>query len=179
MLRAWSDGDGSALEQLTPIIYDELHRLARLRMLGERAGHVLQPSALVNEAFIRLMKGPQVEWRDRVHFFGFASRLMRQVLVDFARSRAACKRGQRVTHLDLGAVQDVAVEPEFYNLVDLDEALTGLAQIDERKARVVELRYFGGLENAQVAELLGISEDTVMRDWRTARVWLFDRLKHN
>lgn len=177
MLKAWRSGDHSALEELAPMIYEELYRLARVRMIGENSGHVLQPTALVNEAFIRLMSGSQGEWRDRVHFFSFASRLMRHILVDFARSQGARKRGQRATTFITGAVHDVAPESDFYRFVDLDKALAELAEIDERKARVVELRYFGGLENAEVAEILSISEDTVTRDWRTARTWLFDRLK--
>ena len=176
MLRAWSDGDSSALEQLTPIVYNELHRLARLRMLAERPEHLLQPSALVNEAFIRLMTGSHGEWRDRVHFFGFASRLMRQILVDFARAQKATRRGARATHLDLAVAEEVPVQPTFDNLIDLDAALEDLAKLNERQARVVELRYFGGLENSEVAEALGVSDDTVMRDWRFARAWLSDRI---
>ena len=177
LLRAWKDGDASALESLTPIVYDELHRLARHRMLAERPGHVLQPSALVNEAFIRLMAGAHGEWRDRTHFFAFASRLMRQILVDFARNQDAAKRGKRALHLDLDAASDLPVEPRFDQLVDLDAALDELFRLDERQARVVELRYFGGLENAETAEALGVSEHTVMRDWRCARAWLIDRLR--
>jgi RNA polymerase sigma-70 factor (ECF subfamily) len=169
MLRAWSDGDSSALEQLTPIVYNELHRLARLRMLAERPEHVLQPSALVNEAFIRLMTGSHGEWRDRVHFFGFASRLMRQILVDFARAQKSTRRG-------LAAAEEVPVQPTLNNLIDLDAALEDLAQLSERQARVVELRYFGGLENSEIAEALGVSDDTVMREWRFARAWLAHRM---
>src|ERR1700722_7553338 len=111
MLRAWSDGDSSALERLTPIIYEELHRLARQRMLAERPGHLLQPSALVNEAFIRLMDGNRGQWRDRTHFFAFASRLMRQILVDFARTQNAVKRGERAPHFDLTAAAELPAEP--------------------------------------------------------------------
>jgi len=176
MLRAWNSGDSSALDQLTPIIYEELHRLARVRMSAERPEHVLQPSALVNEAFIRLMTGSHGEWRDRVHFFGFASRLMRQILVDFARNQTALRRGERAPHLELAAAERVKVEPQLHNLIDLDAALNDLAKLNDRQARVVELRYFGGLENAEVAEALGVSDDTVMRDWKFARAWLFDRL---
>jgi len=177
MLRAWSDGDSSALDRLTPIIYEELHRLARHRMLAERPGHLLQPSALVNEAFIRLMSGTPGQWRDRTHFFAFSSRLMRQILVDFARTQNAVKRGERAPHLDLTAAAELVVEIPFHSLVDLDAALEELTKLDERQARVVELRYFGGLENSEVAEVLGVSEATVMRDWRFARAWLFDRLQ--
>ena len=176
MLRAWSDGDSSALEQLTPIVYNELHRLARLRMLAERPEHVLQPSALVNEAFIRLMTGSHGEWRDRVHFFGFASRLMRQILVDFARAQKSTRRGARAPHLGLAAAEEVPVQPTLNNLIDLDAALEDLAQLSERQARVVELRYFGGLENSEIAEALGVSDDTVMREWRFARACLAHRM---
>ena len=176
MLRAWNSGDASALDQLTPIVYEELHRLARVRMSAERPEHVLQPSALVNEAFIRLMTGSHGEWRDRIHFFGFASRLMRQILVDFARTQNAVRRGERAPHLDITAAEDLPVQPSFNNLIDIDGALDDLAKLNERQARVVELRYFGGLENAEVAEALGVSDDTVMRDWKFARAWLFDRL---
>jgi RNA polymerase sigma factor (TIGR02999 family) len=177
LLRAWNNGDASALDRLTPIVYGELHRLARHRMLAERPGHVLQPSALVNEAFIRLMAGTHGEWRDRTHFFAFASRLMRQILVDFARNQDAARRGKRAHHLDLAAAEELPVEAGFDNLVDLDAALEELCKLDERQARVVELRYFGGLENSETAAALGVSEDTVMRDWRCARAWLFDRLR--
>jgi len=176
MLRAWNAGDASALERLTPIVYSELHRLARQRMLAEGPGHVLQPSALVNEAFVRLMTGSPGEWRDRAHFFAFSSKLMRQILVDFARKHNATRRGQGVRHLPADAATVVGVEPQFANFVDLDAALEELAQRNERQARVVELRYFGGLENAEVAEVLGVSEDTVMRDWKFSRAWLFKRL---
>lgn len=177
MLTAWSDGDSSALDRLTPIIYEELHRMARYRMLAERPGHLLQPSALVNEAFIRLMSGTPGQFRDRIHFFAFASRLMRQVLVDFARTQDTVKRGERVPHFDLTAAADLQAAPQFHNLLDLDMALDELTQLDERQARVVELRYFGGLENSEVAEVLGVSDNTVMRDWKFARAWLFDRLR--
>lgn len=178
MLRAWTDGDASALEQLTPLVYAELHRLARNNMAAERQGHVLQPSALVNEAFIRLMSGGgPTEWRNRAHFFAFAARLMRQILVDFARAQCAAKRGNRTPHMDLSVAEQVAVEPKQTDLLDLDSALTELAELNARQARVVELRYFGSLENAEIAEVLGVSEDTVMRDWRIARAWLYYRLK--
>lgn len=177
MLTAWSDGDSSALDRLTPIIYEELHRMARFRMLAERPGHLLQPSALVNEAFIRLMSGTPGQWRDRIHFFAFASRLMRQVLVDFARTQDTVKRGERAPHFDLSAATELPAAPQFHNLLDLDMALDELTQLDERQARVVELRYFGGLENSEVAEVLGVSDNTVMRDWKFARAWLFDRLR--
>jgi RNA polymerase sigma factor (TIGR02999 family) len=146
-------------------------------MLREGPGHVLQPSALVNEAFIRLMKGGHREWRDRTHFFAFSATLMRSILVDFARNQKAARRGEGAQHVHLGGGPDPGVKPQFADFVDLDIALEALAKLDERQARVVELRYFGGLENSEVAHLLGVSKDTVMRDWRIARAWLFDRLQ--
>jgi RNA polymerase sigma-70 factor, ECF subfamily len=177
MLKAWNGGDTSALEQLTPLVYAELHRLARSSMAAERPGHVLQPSALVNEAFIRLMSGAPVEWRNRAHFFAFSARLMRQILVDFARAQCAAKRGKRTPHMALTVAEQVAVQPAQPDLLDLDAALDELAKLHERQARVVELRYFGSLENGEIAEVLGVSEDTVLRDWRIARAWLYYRLK--
>ena len=176
MLQAWNAGDASALERLTPIVYAELHRLARPRMSREDPGHVLQPSALVNEAFIRLMTGSHGEWRDRTHFFAFSAKLMRSILVDFARRQNTVRRGEGSPHLNLGDVMLPGTEPRMHDVVDVDVALDELAALDERQARVVELRYFGGLENAEIADVLGVSADTVMRDWRVARAWLFERL---
>ena len=177
MLRAWKEGDSSALERLTPIVYAELHRLARLRMLAESPGHMLQPSALVNEAFIRLMTCNPGEWRDRVHFFAFASRLMRRILVDFARSQNAGKRGRGIRCLDLSTAEQVPANAGMHGFEELDAALDDLAKHSPRPARVVELRYFGGLENPAVAEILGISEDSVTRDWNFARAWLFNHMQ--
>jgi RNA polymerase sigma-70 factor (ECF subfamily) len=178
MLKAWSEGDAAALERLTPIVYAELHRIARRNLAGEREGHPLQPSALVNEAFVRLMDGAPVEWASRTHFFAVAARLMRQILIDFARSQATEKRGRRATHVDLSGVRDLpgtAASP--VDFIDLDAALDQLSTLDQRQAQVVELRYFGGLENAEIAAVLGISEPTVVRDWRVARAWLFSKLR--
>jgi RNA polymerase sigma factor (TIGR02999 family) len=178
MLKAWSGGDGSALEQLTPIVYEELHRIARRSFLSEREQHLLQPSALVNEAFLRLMGDTPVEWANRTHFFAFSARLMRQILIDFARAQDTAKRGFRTSHVDLTATDRVpANEPSAVDFLDLDQALAELAQLDPRQAQLVELRYFGGLDNTEIASVLGVSEPTVVRDWRVARAWLYGRLK--
>jgi RNA polymerase sigma-70 factor (ECF subfamily) len=178
MLKAWSDGDRAALDRLTPVVYAELHRLARRNLAGEREGHLLQPSALVNEAFVRLIGGAPVEWANRAHFFAVSARLMRQILIDFARAQDTGKRGNRSPHVDLSDVRDLtkaAASP--IDFIDLDAALGDLSKLDPRQAQVVELRYFGGLENAEIAAVLGISEPTVVRDWRVARAWLFLRLQ--
>ena len=178
LLNAWSEGDTAALGRLTPIVYAELHRIARRNLAGERAGHLLQPSALVNEAFIRLMDGAPVEWAGRAHFFAVSARVMRQILIDFARAQDTGKRGHRSPHLDLSVARDVpgagAIPVDF---MDLDAALSHLSTLDQRQAQVVELRYFGGLENAEIAAVLGISEPTVVRDWRVARAWLYAKLR--
>lgn len=177
MLRAWREGDASALDRLTPIVYSELHRLASFKMADERVGHVLNPSALVNEAFVRLMADTPVEWSSRAHFFAFSARLMRQILVDFARAEQTIKRGNRSPHVDLSGIEDLpAKQPRPIDLIDLDNALLTLSKVHPRQAEVVQLRYFGGLENAEAAEVLGIAENTVMRDWRFARAWLYSRL---
>ena len=178
MLKAWSGGETSALERLTPIVYAELHRLARRNIAGEREGHLLQPSALVNEAFIRLIGGTPVEWASRAHFFAVSARVMRQILIDFARAQDTGKRGNRRPHVDLSDVNDLPGQSTSpLDLIDLDAALEELSRLDPRQAQVVELRYFGGLENAEVAAVLGISEPTVVRDWRVARAWLYSRLQ--
>lgn len=178
LLRAWGDGDRSALERLTPIVYAELHRIATRSMAAERHGHVLQPSALVNEAFLRLVGDAPVEWANRNQFFASCARLMRQILIDFARAQQTAKRGHRSPHVDLSAVCEMPVNwPDPINLIDLDQALLQLAQLDGRQAQVVELRYFGGLDNTEIAAVLGISEPTVTRDWRLARAWLCHALE--
>jgi len=177
LLRAWQSGDAAALAALTPVVYAELRRLAQNNLRSERSGHVLQPSALVNEAFVRLLSGPVVKWKDRAHFFGVSARLMRQILVDIARSEAAAKRGNRPAHLDLSEADKSAVAPDFVDVVDLDVALDELKQLHPRQASVLELRFFGGLENSEVAECLGVSDDTVLRDWRAARAWMYIRLR--
>jgi RNA polymerase sigma factor (TIGR02999 family) len=175
LLRAWGDGDDGALERLTPLVEAELRRLARGYMRRERRGHTLQTSALVNEAFLRLTDARSVRWEDRAHFLGISARLMRRVLVDHARSRGYRKRGggaQRVT-LDEGLV--ASPEPSW-DVVALDRALEALAAADARKARVIELRYFGGLSVEETAEVLDVSPDTVKRDWRLAKLWLLREL---
>lgn len=177
MLKAWSEGDTAALERLTPIVYAELHRLARRNLAGERDRHPMQPSALVNEAFVRLMGGAPVEWASRTHFFAVSARLMRQILIDFARAQDTGKRGNRAPHVDLSDARDLPAAANPVDFIDLDAALEDLSRLDPRQAQVVELRYFGGLENAEIAGFLGISEPTVVRDWRVARAWLYSRLQ--
>lgn len=179
LLNSWSKGDASALDRLSRIVYSELHRLARRNLAREREGHLLQPSALVNEAFVRLIGSAPIEWANRAQFFAVSARHMRQILIDFARAQETAKRGRRAPHLDVCELRESAqakMEPHHVDLIDLDEALEELSRLDARQARVVELRYFGGLENSEIAEVLGISEPTVVRDWRVARAWLFSRL---
>ena len=179
LLRAWSGGDEHALEQLLPLVEAELRRLARAYMARERAGHTLQPTALVNEAFLRLIDARHVRWQDRAHFVGIAARLMRRVLVDHARSRGYQKRGGgavRVTFTD--ALAAVAPSPaRDLDLVALDRALEELAVADARKARVIDMRFFGGLSVEETAEVLHLSTDTIKRDWRLAKLWLLRALE--
>jgi RNA polymerase sigma factor (TIGR02999 family) len=178
LLKAWSDGDTSALDRLTPIVYAELHRLARSNLTHEREGHLLQPSALINEAFVRLMNGAPVDWACRAHFFARFARLMREILIDFARAQQTEKRGSRALHIDLSQVDARAgAQPAPASFLDLDSAMQDLSQLNARQAQVVELRYFGGLENTEIAEVLGVSTPTVIRDWRFARAWLYSRLE--
>jgi len=175
LLQAWGNGDDRALEQLLPLVEAELRRLARGYMARERRGHTLQATALVNEAFVRLTGARRLRWQDRAHFLGIAARLMRRVLVDHARARGYQKRGgggRRVTLTDGLAV---AAEP-LLNLVDLDRALDLLAAVDARKAKVVELRFFGGLSVEETADVLHVSNDTIKRDWRLAKLWLLREL---
>jgi RNA polymerase sigma-70 factor, ECF subfamily len=176
LLRAWCDGDERALERLVPLVEAELRRLARKFMRRERRGHTLQPTALVNEAFLRLAGARSVRWHDRAHFLAIAARLMRRVLVDHARARGYRKRGgsaQRIT-LDEGLL--VTAEPPL-DLIALDRALDAFAAVDARKTRVVELRFFGGLSVEETADVLQVSADTVRRDWRLAKLWLLRELK--
>jgi RNA polymerase sigma-70 factor, ECF subfamily len=171
LLRAWSDGDQNALDKLAPIVYDELRRLARYYLHHERPGHSLQATALVNEAYLRLVDYKRMRWGNRAHFFAVSAQLMRRILVDHAR-RHNLKRGGGVQRVEL---EDIAVVggDRAENLVALDDALQALARMDARKARVVELRFFGGLSVEETAEVLQISPVTVMRDWSSARAWLF------
>src|ERR1700739_3682610 len=173
LLLAWSDGDQSALAKLTPIVYDELHRLARYYMNGERSGHSLQTTALVNEAYLRLTDYKRMRWENRAHFFAVSAQLMRRILVDHAR-RHNLKRGAGVRHVSLEDTAVVAERDE--DLVALDEALHALARFDSRKAEVVELRFLGGLSVEETAEVLKVSPITVLRDWSTAKSWLYREL---
>jgi RNA polymerase sigma factor (TIGR02999 family) len=176
LLRAWRDGDDGALEQLMPLVEAELRRLARGYMSRERRDHTLQTTALVNEAFLRLTQARDVPWQDRAHFLGIAARLMRRVLVDHARSRNFQKRGGGVQQVTLDEGIALAPQPAL-DLVALDRALQALAAADERKSRVVELRFFGGLSVEETAEVLKVSTDTVKRDWRLAKLWLLRELE--
>jgi RNA polymerase sigma factor (TIGR02999 family) len=174
LLRAWTEGDRSALDKLTPIVYDELRRLARYYLKGERPGHTLQTTALVNEAYLRLVDYKHMQWQDRAHFFAVSAQLMRRILVDHAR-RHNLKRGRGVQHVSLDEALLVGTARSA-DLVALDEALQALARLDPRKAQVVELRFFGGLSVEETAEVLKVSPVTVMRDWSTARAWLYREL---
>jgi RNA polymerase sigma-70 factor (ECF subfamily) len=175
LLLAWSQGDEAALDRLIPVVYRELRRLAHRHMRGERPGHSLQTTALVHEAYQRLVDTPHVHWQDRTHFFAVCAQLMRRILVDFARSRRYQKRGGGLRLVSLDEAMAAPLE-RSRDLVALDEALTALAAIDPRKAKVVELRFFGGLTAEETAEVLGVSPDTVLRDWKMAKVWLLNEL---
>jgi RNA polymerase sigma-70 factor (ECF subfamily) len=174
LLRAWSGGDQGALEKLTPIVYAELHRLARRYMRAERPGHSLQPTALVNEAYTRLVDYKRMQWQDRAHFFAVSAQLMRRILVEHAR-RHNLKRGAGIPRVPLDQAQ-VAIGSEDTNLVALNDAMDDLARIDPRKVQIVEMRFFGGLSVEETAEVLKISPITVKRDWRAARTWLYREL---
>jgi RNA polymerase sigma factor (TIGR02999 family) len=176
LLRAWSDGDQQALERLLPLVDAELRRLARGYMYRERRDHTLQPTALINEAFIRLAGAQNIRWQDRAHFFGICARLMRRVLVDYARARDFQKRGVRPEKVPLDEVSIPAPELPV-DILALDLALETLAITDERKSRVVELRFFAGLTTEETAEVLRVSPDTVKRDWRMAKMWLLRQLE--
>lgn len=176
LLVAWSEGDELALDQLAPLIHAELHRLAHNYMKRERPGHLLQTSALINEAYIRLIDWKNVRWQNRAHFFAVAAQLMRRILVDFARDKQYLKRGGGALQVSLSEAASFVIQRNV-DFVALDEALTELANIDPRKVRVVELRFFAGLSVNEVAELLEISEETVMRDWRLAKVWLLRQVR--
>jgi RNA polymerase sigma-70 factor (ECF subfamily) len=174
LLQAWSTGDQEALERLTPIVQAELHRIARRYIARERPGHTLQPTALVNEAYVRLIDWKNVRWQNRAHFFGVSAQLMRRILVDFARRRPHLK-GLEIRHVGIDEAFIVPAQRDA-DLVALDEALTALAEIDARKARIVELRFFGGLSFEEVAEVMKLSKITIVRDWNKAKVWLFREL---
>jgi RNA polymerase sigma-70 factor (ECF subfamily) len=176
LLRQWRSGDKEALSKLTPLVYDELHRLAHRYIRRERPGHTLQTTALLNEAYVRLVEQNDVEWQNRSHFFGVAAQLMRHILVDYARQHLAAKRGGEFKKLALD--EGVIVSRErAAELVALDEAMQALSEIYPRRSKVVELRYFGGMNNKEASELLNVSETTIERDWRFAKAWLYRELQ--
>ncbi len=175
ILHDWNRGDESASERLLPYVYDELKRQARRLMSRERVDHTLQPTALVHEAFLRLAKQGGVDWQNRSHFYGIASRLMRQVLIDHARQHGASKRGSAQIHFSLDDVT-IPVETRASSILALDEVLARLETVDERQAKIVEMRFFGGLSNTEIAEALDISERTVLRSWSVAKLWLYREL---
>jgi len=175
LLRAWSEGEQSALEKLMPIVYNELRRSARRHMAYQRPDHTLQATALVNEVYLRLVNFREVTWQNRANFFAVCSKLMRQVLTDFARSRRSLKRRGEVAHVSLD--QALVVSPEVpADLLALDGALTRLGAVDSRKSQVVEMRFFGGLSVEETAEVLKVSQETVLRDWKLAKMWLLREL---
>ncbi|MGA6988611.1 MAG: sigma-70 family RNA polymerase sigma factor [Terriglobales bacterium] len=171
LLHAWRGGDRLALERLTPLVYEELHRMAKHYMARERNGHTLQTTALVNEVYLRLVKVKEVEWQDRAHFFAVSAQMMRRILTDFARSQGYEKRGGGARRVPLDEAFTVSAESTV-DLVALEQALTRLEESDARKSKVVELRFFGGMTVEETAEVLQISSETVMRDWSMARAWL-------
>ena len=174
LLQAWSQGDETALAELTPLVHAELYKLARGYMGRERRDHSLQATGLVNECYLRLVNAREVRWQNRAHFFALSARLMRRILVDFARARHYGKRGGGAEHVAIDE-QALAIEPGR-DLVALDDALSALATIDERKSRIVEMRFFGGLSHEETAEVLGVSAKTVLREWQVAKVWLLREL---
>ena len=176
LLLAWNKGDDQALDRLMPLVQDELHRLAHRYIAGERPGHPLQTTALVNEAYLRLIDSSRVRWQNRAHFFAVSAQLMRRILVDAARTRHKLKRGGGAIQVALDEAAVIAYEPSA-DLVALDEALKTLAAFDERKSKVVELRFFGGLSVEETAEVLKVSPVTVMRDWGLAKAWLLRELE--
>ena len=174
LLRKWSDGDKAALEELTPVIYAELHRIAKRYMSRERENHTLQTTALVNEAYMRLIDWKTAKWENRAHFFGVSAQLMRRILVDFARKRPKLQETQ-VRHVSLEEAF-VVTDEKGEDLVALDEALTELSKFDERKSKIVELKFFGGLSVEEIAEVLRVAPITVMREWQKAKAWLYREL---
>lgn len=174
ILRRWSDGDAAALEKLTPVVYAELHRIAKRYMGRERDGHTLQTTALVNEAYVRLIDWKNAKWENRAHFFGVSAQLMRRILVDFARKRPSNKDAE-LQRVSLEEAFVVTTEKDA-DLVALDEALTELSTFDDRKARIVELKFFGGLNVEEISEVIGVSPVTVMREWQKAKAWLYLQL---
>jgi len=175
LLVAWGNGDHEALDKLTPLVYQELHRLAEHYMKGERSGHTLQTTALVNEVYLRLIDWKNVEWQDRAHFFGVSARLMRHILVKFARDRLTAKRGADAVQVSLSEAANMT-SAQNLDLVALDDALNTLAAFDPRQSLVIELRFFGGLTIEETAEALKVSPGTVRRDWSLAQAWLYREL---
>ncbi len=176
LLQAWGHGDDRALEKLTPLVYQELHRAAKRSMLRERRGHTLQTTALINELYLRMIDLRQVRWQDRAHFFAVCARLMRRILTDLFRARQYLKRGGGAQSISLDAAPVVDCEARR-DLLAIDEALSALADVDERKSQVVELRFFGGLSVKETAEVLRVSPETVLRDWKLAKTWLLRELR--
>src|SRR5580692_3564039 len=175
LLRAWADGNSRALDELAPRVYRELRRMAARLLQNERAGYSLQSADLVHEVYLRLVNARELDWQHRAHFFAVSATLMRRILLDRARRRAAAKRGGKAQPLDLTKTLDVA-QARARELVALDDALSALAEVDPRKSRIVELRFFGGLSVKETAEVVKVSSDTVMRDWKLARAWLLTEL---
>jgi RNA polymerase sigma factor (TIGR02999 family) len=176
LLQAWGGGDKKALDRLTPLVYRELRRIAGRMMAAERPNHTLQATALVNEAYVRLVDTQQISWQDRAHFLAICARAMREILIDHARSRGSAKRGGGEVAIELDEALAAGPSPEA-NLLELDDALKRLAEIDPRKSQVVELRFFGGLNLEETAEVLKVSTKTVQRDWDMARGWLYRELR--
>jgi RNA polymerase sigma factor (TIGR02999 family) len=175
ILEDWNNGDAGARERLLPFVYKELKRQARFLMSRERSNHTLQPTALVHEAFLKLTDLTEIKWNDRRHFYRFVSQLMRQILVDHARQHAAAKRGNGAIHFSINDLK-IPVEQRAGAILRLDEALERLAQLDERQAKIVEMRYFGGMKASEIAEALDISERSVGREWQAAQLWLYREL---
>jgi len=176
LLAQWREGNQSALDELYPLVYDELHRLARRYMSRERKGHTLQTTALINEAYVRLVDQKNVAWANRSHFFAISAQIMRRILIDHARRHQYAKRGGGAQQVSLDEAATVVMPDQSGELLRLDEALKSLAEMDPRRSQVVELRYFGGLNNEEIAGVLQISENTVTRDWNMARAWLYQQL---
>lgn len=177
MLREWSAGKREALDQLLPLVYDELHRQAARYLRRERSDHTLQTTALINEAYLKLIDQRNVQWQNRVHFFAIAAQAMRRILIDYAKTKHREKRGGTEAKLPLEEAALIAVDDQSVDLIVLDAALTRLAEIDEQKARIVELRYFSGLSVEETAEVLGVSKKTIERNWTMAKAWLHRELK--
>lgn len=177
LLNAWASGDDLALDKLIPIVYDELRRMAHRQMSKEREGHTLQSDALINEAVLRLFNVKNAQWNDRAHFFAYFAKMMRRILVDHARSRCREKRGGPIPEITLDSSTRIGTDADL-NVARLDDALSSLGQMDERKAKIVELRFFGGFSVEETADALKVSARTVMNDWKFAKAWLLRELEH-